>query len=237
MRKVSILLTYCLILLPGLSLFGLTPIEMTSYSGFPGQHDSIEKQILYNGRAWRNLYYSIHGDQFLFSEEFLPGTVTINNRLYNGLMLKYDICNDEIMTINKLGIIIQLNKEMINMFTLNSGVKTFLFQRLDTTSTAPFSGYVNVLYDGNVSLLVRYRKEILQNSGDEVYYKFNQLQKIYLLKDRIFYPVSNKKDLLNNMTDKRQLVRNYMKSNRIKISKKDPSSFVPVVKYYNSLLP
>jgi hypothetical protein len=237
MSRLFFILILFLTLISELSLFALPPVVMPSCSGSPGQHDSIEKQILYNGRAWRNLYYSVRGDQFLFSEEFIPGTVTINNRLYNNLMLKYDICNDEILTINKLGIIIQLNKEMITMFTITPGAETYLFQRMDTTRAAPFSGYVNVLYHGNISLLVRYRKEILQNSGDEVYYKFNQLQKIYLLKDTVFYPVSNKKDLLKILTDKKQLVRNYTKSNRIKISRKYPSSFVPVVKYYNSLLP
>ena len=56
--------------------------------------DTVEIQILYNGRAWRNLYYKVKGDQFLFSNEFLSGTVTIDDRTFSNLNLRYDIYDD-----------------------------------------------------------------------------------------------------------------------------------------------
>ena len=52
------------------------------YGAIPGTNvnDTIDIQLLYNGRAWRNLYYKIRGDQFLFSTEFLPGSVTVEGK-------------------------------------------------------------------------------------------------------------------------------------------------------------
>jgi hypothetical protein len=217
-------------------LFGFSPNDTQPGQELRGQNDSVEKQILFNGRAWRNLYYNVQGDQFLFENKFFPGTVTIGNRQFTGIILKYDIFNDEIITVNNMGIIIQLNKEMIDRFTLSSGDITYYFYQIDTAQYAPFSGYVNVLFEDDVSLLIRYRKEILQHTGDAVFYRFNQLHRIYLSKEGILYPVGNKKDLLDFMTDRLHLVRSYIKNNRIRISKKDPRSFVPVVEYYNNLL-
>ncbi len=39
--------------------------------------DTADIQVLYNGRAWRNLLYRIQGDQLLFNSGFIQGSVTI----------------------------------------------------------------------------------------------------------------------------------------------------------------
>ncbi len=235
MRKQVVLIITCLLLLPCFNLKGYG-ISIKDFTGFYGLPDSVEGQVLYNGRAWRNMFYNVKGDQFLFSDNFLKGTVTIDKRSFTGIVLKYDILNDEILTINSLGIIIQLNKEMVNGFTILNGDETFRFQKLDTSVSAPFSGYANILYDGKVSLLARYRKEILKLNGDSVYMKFKQSQRLYLRKENDYIPIGNKKDLLDFMADKRQLIRNYIRNNRLKISRKDPHGLIPVVEYYNTLI-
>ena len=221
-----------------LSFFSLKGygISIRDFTGFYGIPDSVDNQILYNGRAWRNMFYNVKGDQFLFSDDFLKGTVTIDKRIFKGIVLKYDILNDEILTINSLGFIIQLNKEMVDGFTIVTGDETFRFQKLDTSVSAPFTGYANILFDGKVSLIAKYRKEILKLSGDSVYMEFKQSQKLYLKKGNDYFPIGNKKDLLDFVADKRQLVRNYIRNNRLRISRKDPHGLVPVVEYYNTLI-
>ena len=94
------------------------PVPVTDYLFRLVRNDTIDIQILYNGRAWRNLYYKIKGDQFLFSPEFLPGSVTIEGKTFSNLQLKYDIYNDELIIITDNGIILQLNKEMIDLFSM-----------------------------------------------------------------------------------------------------------------------
>src|SRR5674476_1380018 len=95
------------------------------------KRDSLnENQILYNGKLWHNLYHKIKGDQFLFSNYYLPGSLTINYRSYNNLGISYDIYNDEIITKQNNGLIFKLNKEMFASFSL---VKTFKQYRLKTT--------------------------------------------------------------------------------------------------------
>ncbi len=200
-----------------------------------GNHDSIEKQILYNGRAWRNLYSRIMGNQFLFTPDFMNGTVTIGPRTFKNLLVKYDIYNDELLTTTNKGIILQLNKEMIDHFSLSYYGKNYLFRRLDADSTNALSGYVNVLYDNNISLYVKYRKEILFLAVENKYDLFNQLHKIYLKKEGVIILVNSKRDFLNQMKDQKQEIRSFIKNNKLKITKKIPESFQPVVEYYDRL--
>ena len=85
MRKIHlsiILFIFSSVLLPG--------VEVTRLPG-----DTIDVQKLYNGRAWKNLYYKIKGDQFLFTTDFIPGSVTIDNKEFRNIRLKYDIYNDD----------------------------------------------------------------------------------------------------------------------------------------------
>jgi hypothetical protein len=198
-------------------------------------NDSIDKQLLYNGRAWRNLYYKIKGDQFLFSTEFLTGSVTVEGKTFNNLLLKYDIFNDELLAITDHGIILQLNKEMIDLFTMKYQDQIFNFKKLDADSLNSLSGYVNVLYDGGTSLYVKYRKEILLLAIENKYDIFNQINRIFVEKNGKIFKVDSKGELLKLLGDQKHQVRNFIRSNKIRISRKNPDSFKPVIEYYDKL--
>lgn len=224
---INISLIFCL---PG---FAASGVELPAASA--GNHDSIEKQILFNGRAWRNLYSRIKGDQFLFTADLLDGTVTIGSKTFDNLKVKYDIYNDELLSITDHGIILQLNKEMIDYFSMSYNNRKYLFKRLDADSINNLSGYVNVLYNGKNSLFVKYRKEILFLAVDDKFDLFNQLHKIYLEKQGVIILINSKRDFLNQLKDHKQEIRSFIKSNKLKITKKSPESFQPVIEYYDRL--
>jgi hypothetical protein len=200
-----------------------------------GIQDTIDIQTLYNGRVWRNLYSRVVGDQFLFTTDFLPGSVTIDDRLYSDLPIKYDIYNDQILTVTDLKIIIELNKEMIDCFTISHNNKKYDFLRIIPDSLTSLDGYYNVMYDGNLSLYLKYKKEILPLEVEHKYDLFYESQKIYLkLGDKV-YPVHGKGGLLKLLKDKKQQIRSFIKKNKLMVTKKDPWSLVPVVKFYDTL--
>jgi hypothetical protein len=197
--------------------------------------DTIGRQILYNGRAWRNLYYRIKGDQFLFTTDFIPGSVTIDGKIFEDLPLKYDIYSDELILLTDNGITIQLNKEMIERFTLSYLDRLYIFKKLETDSVNSLSGYVNVLCEGSTSLYVRYIKEILLLAVDNRYDLFNQLNKIYLEKEGVIEQVNNRRQLLKLIADQKQNIHTFIKSNKIHLSRKNPDAYIPVIEYYNKL--
>jgi hypothetical protein len=227
----AIIFTQTLICISGIVANGNEPLAM-----FTAKRDSIERQMLYNGRVWRNLYSKIRGDQFLFSNDFVPGTVTISNNLFKVDKLKYDIYNDELLIVTDKGIILQLNKEVTDRFSLDFPNKSYRFKRIDRDSTNDLNGYVNVLYEGNVSLFVRYKKSILLLAVDNKYDIFDQVQKIYLKKGNELFTVNSRRIFFNLLKDHKQQVKSFMRSGKIRVSKVDPESFVPVVKYYDNLL-
>ena len=229
----------------GILLFAFF-LSANSFSAEHGNHkvmplsineakDSVELQILYNGRAWRNLYYKVKGDQFLFLNEFLPGSVTIDDKTFNDLKLRYDIYDDELILISDHGIIIQLNKEMIDLFSVNFKNTSYYFKNFDKDSVNILSGYVNVLYEGNTSLYVKYRKELLQLAVENKYDMFNQINRVYIEKDGEVMKVDSRSELLKLLKDRKHELHNFIRSHKIKISKKYPESFIPVIEYYNKL--
>jgi hypothetical protein len=112
-----------------------------------GGEDSIDIQTLYNGRAWRNLYNYKVG-QFLFSPEFLPGTLRISGKSFSNLNLKYDIYSDELIIFTNGRIMLQLNKELIDLFSISYNNQDWHFKKLEPDSLNTISGFVNVLYKG-----------------------------------------------------------------------------------------
>ncbi len=229
-----------LLLLTATLLPALCPEAFSGYNS-PGVIHNIAidtltvRQVLYNGRLWRDLYVSIKEDQFLFSEELLNGSVTINGIKFNNLKLRYDIYNDEIILLTDRGIFIQLNKEMVEDFSLVFQGKIHNFIKITGDSINLPPGYIEVLHEGNTALYVRYKKEIDRMAVENKYDIFFQVHRVYLKKDETVNVVSSNREFKMLLGDNKQKIRNFIKTNNIRISRQEPESFVPVLEFYDSL--
>ena len=159
----------------------------------------------------------------------------MNGKSYNNIGINYDIYNDEIITKTNLGNLLQLNKEMVDSFTLVSGIDKYRFINIKVDSLQGLKGYVNILYEGKSALIVKYKKEIELLAVDDKFDLFFQTYKIFLIKNGIASQISNKKDLLKVFDEKKAQIKEFVKRNKIKVSKKDPQSIIPVVRYYDTL--
>lgn len=236
MKKNTILFIFLFFNFTGSGLYGFCPISSQLNPFNLNQPDTLkENQILYNGRIWRNLYYMVKEDQFLFSNQLLPGSVTINGQTFNNISIKYDIFNDEILTPTSNVTLLELNKEMVDSFSIDFQFRKYRFTRLEEDSLKGFKGYVNVLVSGKAGLYVKYKKEIAILAVDNKYDLFYPVNKIYFVKEGIPYLFTGKRELLNLTDDYKTQIKSYIKKNRLKISRKNPESFIPVVQFYNSL--
>jgi hypothetical protein len=200
------------------------------------EQDIIENQILYNGRVWRNLYSRVRGNQFLFTDMFMPGTVSVSGKLFTGLELKYDIYNDELLIRSNHGIILQLNKEMVDGFTIENNNRIYNFQKLEEDTNESGEGYFNILYKGGLELLVKYKKDILLLAVDNTYDLFNQYHRIYLKKDGEMHLINKKNNIINFFSGKNEAIISFIKSSRLKVTRKDPDSFIPLVEFCDNLI-
>jgi hypothetical protein len=194
-----------------------------------------EDQILYHGIVWRNQYNFVKGDQFLFYSYFLPGSITINGKTYADKDISYDIYNDEIITPTNHGFILQLNKEMVDSFSITYQLKTYRFINTQKDSLSEINGYVNVLYKGKSALYVKYRKEVELLAVDDKFDQFYQVHQIYLLKEGIIYQLTSKGDILRIFGEVKPKIKEFIKKNKLRLSKNVPESFISVIRYYDSI--
>jgi hypothetical protein len=80
-----------------------------------------------------------------------------------------------------------------------------------------------------------YYKEISKRGPGKNYEDFVQSDRIYVLKDDIIHQVRNRNDFNKLLADKKHEIKEYMHGNSLKLNRKDPDSFVPVLQYYDSL--
>lgn len=196
---------------------------------------SKEDQTLFNGRVWRNLYYKVREDQFLFSKSYLPGSVSIDGTTFRNVDLMYDIYSDEIITHTSNGSSLQLNKEMIDSFSLVFNNSNIDFFRTDNDSIKGYNGYINILYKGKSILHVKYKKEIELLAVDRKYDEFYQTHKVYLIRDSVISPFNNRRDLFLLLGEDKAAVKSFIKKNKLFVSVKKPESLIPVIEYYDSL--
>jgi hypothetical protein len=195
-------------------------------------------QAFYTGKVWKNTFRRIKGDQFLFTNYFLDGVITTNGKTYRNIKIKYDIYSDEILIPVDIDEVVQLNKEMIDSFAIEYENILYHFAKINTDSLEKkndLEGYFCLLYKGKSALYIKYSKYILPNISDKSDGDFIQTYKAFIVKDKTIYPVLSKKDLYTRLNIDKTALRNYLRNNKLKIIKDSPSSYIPVIRFYDSL--
>jgi hypothetical protein len=204
-------------------------------SGSESRDTLSESQALYNGRIWRNLFYIVNGNQFLFSNEFLTGSVTLRGKTFKNINIKYDVFKDELLTPLEHGQVLQLNKELVDSFSFNYLNKPYRFIRIKQDTITRSGDYYCVLYTGKTALYLKYIKKIdkLSISGESD--TFYQFEKLFFVKNHQFYSISGKSDLLKAMNDKRDQIKLFIKKNKLSVTEKEPENIIPVIRYFDTL--
>ncbi len=104
MRRILIFLNFIIGIIFVTGLEGSAAANPRPGNSASNSPDTLDNQILYNGKLWRNLYTRVKGDPFLFTDTFVSGTVTIGNKTFKKVDIKYDIYNDELIAISENGI-------------------------------------------------------------------------------------------------------------------------------------
>jgi hypothetical protein len=217
-------------------LYGINPVVTELVSINSNRQDTLkENQILYNGSIWKNLYYMVEEDQFLFSRMFLPGSVTMRGKTFANVGIMYDLYKDEILTPVSPGGILQLNKEMVDSFSIRFQNKTHLFTRMPEDSLEGLKGYVNVLYRGKTALYLKYNKKINRPKVEGENDTFYEIARIYFVKDSKDYLITGKRDLFKVLEEDKEQIKDFIKKNKLLVSKNEPESFIPLIRYYDQI--
>lgn len=201
----------------------------------PVRDNPQEDFLIMNGKLWRNLYLGIKGNPYFMTGDFLNGDITFNGKVFSDRIFKYDTYNDEIVLWINTSTTIILNKEMVSEFNINYLGQKYHIINLGEDTTSIISGFVNVYYDGPTPLYVKYRKEIEILAVDNRYDLFIDLHRTYIKKDGQILQVSGKGELLKILSERKEQLKQYIKANKLRVTKKEPRSFIPVLEYYDKL--
>ncbi len=222
-----------LLLLTGLTFLGS---DLTGRNIIREPQDTLQgKQFLYNGRIWWNQHIKVRGHAYYLSGEFLPGNVIINGNEYKDLQIKWDIFSDEVVLFVNPKTIIFLNRERINSFTLYYENIVHSVRNFGSDSAGVINGYASVLYEGPSAFYVKFFKKIEPLAEEKKYDRFFQAHRMYIFHNGKLMPFSNKRGLLDILEDRKRELQVFIKENRRGISRKDPFSFIQVIRYYDSL--
>jgi hypothetical protein len=199
------------------------------------QQNKSGEQMILNGRIWRNQYTKASGDQFFLTNTFVKGSVVLNGMRFDDLDLMFDIASDELIMSNVSHPTIIVNKEMVDSFDIIIGNRNYHIINAGTDTSGPLRGYVNVLYAGPSTLYVKYIKKLQPLAVDGRYDLFYQEHSMYLRKNNEILSFENKRNFLKILEDKKEQIKDYMKKSKIKLKRKDPETFVPVLEYYDSM--
>jgi len=147
----------------------------------------------------------------------------------------YDLYKDEILTPMSSGGILQLNKEMVDSFSIMFQNKIYRFSRIPDDSLDGLKGYVNIIYSGKTHLCIKYSKKIDRQKKEGENDKFYLITRIYLIKDNKVSLIKGKSDLFRVLNEDKSQIKDFIKRNKLLISKKEPESIIPIIRYYDSI--
>lgn len=214
--------------------FSSWPILAQHYSPVIQQNPS-NKQLILNGRIWRNQFTKASGDQFFLTNAFVKGSIVFNGMKFDNLDLMYDIAGDELIMSIVSHPTIFVNKEMVDSFDLVVGNKNYHIINAGTDTANLLRGYVNVLYNGPSTLFVKYSKKLQPLAVDGRYDLFYQEHKMYIRRNTEILAFEGKRDLLKILEDKKVEIKDYLKTGKVKLKRKEPDTFIPILEYYDGL--
>jgi hypothetical protein len=195
-----------------------------------------DQSALYNGSKYNEYKFKFkEGHPFFYSDTAAYGSVVYDGILYDSVLMRYDETKDALV-INDQGNRIHLISEKIGYFKIFSN--DFIRLKKDSISNKFLqSGFYNVLYKGNISLLKKeikiVKEEIFNNS--ELIRNIEQKDYYFIIKGSNIFSINSSKDLYNLTGDKKKEVQQFARAGKLRFKKNTQNMLTKVVAYFDSL--
>jgi len=197
--------------------------------------DPAVNKMLLNGRIWFNRHPRVQGDPFFINDLFREGSVVFNGKKFYNLSIKYNIFDDEVILSVQGKPIIIMNKEMVDSFDINFEGRDYHFINTGYDTTSVLKGYVGVLYNGSSTFFVKYSKKIMPLAVDGKFDLFYQEHRMYIKQDSTVVQFSGRLELFKLLEHRKKELRKFVRDNNLRITKKEPSTFIPLLEYYDKI--
>ncbi len=202
--------------------------------------DNVDELV--NGKDYIPYYFRSKYKPLLYSDRVHQSSLTLNGRRYVDLMLDYDTFRDELIYWDSLKFIdnrvfkISLNKDPVDGFNFYFGPDSLSFRYFSKEKDLNFNlpeGYYEVAYEGKSKYIIKHRSLLLVKEGiDEYIYSPAD----FIMVNNEYTKISNKRGFLKLFGEKSDVVKKFLRTNKVSIRKSDKREIVTALKYYDSLI-
>lgn len=188
---------------------------------------------LYNGVEHLRYQPSIEGIPYYMADEWQNGTIEYNGIVYRDVPLKYDQVKDQVVVKHPNGYSsFSLFSPRVRYFML--GGNTFVYIPEGGDKSAPPPGFYQQLRTGALTVLAKRSKWINEQiEYGKMEWKFESVNKYYVLKDGIYYSPKNESALLALTGERKREAKQALQKAAIRFKKAPEQAIVAVAEYYN----
>lgn len=193
-------------------------------------------QHLYNGTEYAFLGHNINGTPYFESSEAQMGSVFYDGYLYENIPMYYDMIS-HVLVIKDYSnnYPVMLVQSKIKYFVL-AGHRFINTGGENISAAGTASQFYDELYHGNILLLAKREKQLLLSSNAESNdSKYQQYNYYYVYKNETLYGISNERTLVTVLKDKKELVKKYIRANRLNFKKDFETAAENTIRYYDQL--
>jgi hypothetical protein len=191
----------------------------------PNSRLYIGAEYIRNGRKAK-------GSAFYQSDDPLKGTIYYNDALYPNISLQYDLVLDALV-INDYagGGNIQLVKEKLGFFSIPGHY--FVFIAPDRSSSSFMKpGYYEQLYKDGIGVYARHEKRLVMPSNLEDQPRYEADNFYFVRTGDDYHKVESRGALLDLLKDKKDLLKKYIRTNKLDFGRDWEGSLVKTAAYY-----
>lgn len=168
---------------------------------------------LVNGIKYLNLYPRAEGHPFLGPDQFFKGKLVVNDRIYEGVDLKYDICRQQLILRYP-----HFSGSTEQIILVNENITEFEIQgKTFRKYNIPGKGerFCQVLAGDSISCLYYWKINLVKGSSYGQYHKYlPETKEAYLLRGQEVFPFRNRRSFVDLFLDAHQKdIKRYLRSN------------------------
>ena len=202
---------------------------------------SVKNQrLVFNGPEYNEYPEPYEGFPYFKSEYWEEGSVRYKGQQYDSITMMYDLYKDELVIehYDQKGFAIKINldKKNVDGFTLLGSTFTKLSN--DSAHKAGVrAGYYEVLYDGDIQLIARHKKDIIKETTPNSYVlTFIPKNDYYLVKENQYHSVKGKSSIKRVFSDKKKMINQFIRQRYLSFSPEAREHTLALISsYYDSL--
>lgn len=238
--KTNLRIFYTLLILPSFLHAQQSPGDSSRIDRWPIV-SIAQKRLAGNLRLFTGAEYIRNGQHaqgypFFLSELPLDGSVLYDGAGYEHIPLQYDLITGEIITHDSIdNANISLVRDKLPRFTISGHIFLWLPAGGDSSVNLD-PGYYELLYDGPYALVARHEKKIVYPTTNEEIMKYVASDSYFLAQQHNQYVrIEGQRSLLKILADKKDLIKKFIRQNKLNFGKDPGNTLVQVIHYYTQL--